>query len=90
VTMLEAVRNAHSLGVPLPEADEYQIQFREKRQQERKARIQTWDESSFMAELERTGGHRAVELAKSTGAELYLVHVKLIPITLPRSPGLER
>ena len=25
----------------------------------------------------------AVELAKSTGAELYLVHVKLIPITPP-------
>lgn len=51
--------------IPLPEAAEYQIQFREKRQQERKARIQAWDESSFMAELERTGGHRAVELAKS-------------------------
>ncbi len=34
----------------------------------------------------------AVELAKSTGAELHVVHVKLIPIppTLPRSARLER
>jgi hypothetical protein len=51
--------------IPLPEAAEYQIQLREKRQQERKARAQTWDEASFMAELEKTAGHRAVELAKS-------------------------
>jgi hypothetical protein len=32
----------------------------------------------------------AVELAKSTGAELHMVHVKLMPITLPRSSRLAR
>jgi hypothetical protein len=51
--------------IPLPEAAEYQIQLREKRQQERKARGQAWDEASFMAELEKTTGYRAVELARN-------------------------
>ena len=32
----------------------------------------------------------AVKLAESTGSELYLVHVKLLPVTLPRRSRLER
>jgi hypothetical protein len=59
--------------IPLPEAAEYQIQLREKRQQERKARIQTWDETSFIAELEKVRGHRAVELVKS-------IHAWILPL----------
>lgn len=32
----------------------------------------------------------AVAMAEGIGAELHVVHVKLIPITLPRSSRLER
>jgi nucleotide-binding universal stress UspA family protein len=32
----------------------------------------------------------AVELANSTGSELHVVHVKLLPTTLSRSARLER
>jgi hypothetical protein len=51
--------------IPLPEANEYQIQLREKKQQERKARSQKWDESAFMAQLEKNTEHTVVELAKN-------------------------
>ena len=51
--------------IPLPEANEYQVQFREKKQQERKARSQKWDETSFMQELEKNAGPALVELAKN-------------------------
>jgi hypothetical protein len=51
--------------LPLPEANEYQIQLREKKQQERKARSQKWDEAAFMQELEKKTGPALVELAKT-------------------------
>lgn len=51
--------------IPLPEANEYQIQLREKKQQERKARAQKWDEATFMEELEKNTGPPLVELAKN-------------------------
>ncbi len=51
--------------IPLPEANEYQIQLREKKQQERKARSQKWDEATFMMELEKNTGPTLVELAKN-------------------------
>jgi hypothetical protein len=51
--------------IPLPEANEYQIQLREKKQQERKARSQKWDESAFMEQLEKNTEHTVVELAKN-------------------------
>ena len=50
--------------IPLPEANEYQIQLREKKQQEWKARSQKWDEPAFMQELEKNTGPTLVELAK--------------------------
>ena len=50
--------------IPLPEANEYQIQLREKKQQERKARSQKWDEAAFMQELEKNAGS-LVDIAKN-------------------------
>ena len=49
--------------IPLPEAAEYQVQLREKKQQERKSRSQKWDEAAFMQELEKNTGP-LVETAK--------------------------
>jgi hypothetical protein len=50
--------------VPLPEAGSYQVQLREKEQKKREGRSKKWDESSFMAEMERAAGPTAVEVAK--------------------------
>jgi hypothetical protein len=49
--------------IPLPEAAQYQVQIREKKQEERIARLQKWDESSFMQQLSKTSGEQAVALA---------------------------
>lgn len=50
--------------VPLPEAGAYQVQLREKAQKKREGRSKKWDESSFMAEMERAAGPKAVAIAK--------------------------
>jgi hypothetical protein len=50
--------------VPLPEATSYQVQLREKEQKKREGRSRKWDESSFMAEMERSAGPKFVALAK--------------------------
>ncbi|MEX0803661.1 MAG: hypothetical protein WD688_10150 [Candidatus Binatia bacterium] len=50
--------------VPLPEAGSYQVQLREKEQKKREGRSKKWDESSFMAEIERAAGLNALSVAK--------------------------
>ena len=50
--------------VPLPEAGNYQVQLREKEQKKREGRSKKWDESSFMAEMERAAGLKALSIAK--------------------------
>ena len=50
--------------VPLPEAAHYQVQLREKEQKKREGRSKNWNETSFMAEMERTAGPKAVGIAK--------------------------
>jgi hypothetical protein len=49
--------------IPLPEAAQYQVQIREKKQQERLARSQNWDQESFLQQLAKSGGEKAVALA---------------------------
>lgn len=50
--------------VPLPEAGDYQVRLREKEQKKREGRSKKWDESSFMAEMERVAGAKAVTVAR--------------------------
>jgi len=50
--------------VPLPEAGAYQVQLREKAQKKREGRSKKWDEPSFMVEMERAAGPKAVAIAK--------------------------
>jgi hypothetical protein len=54
--------------IPLPEAEEYQVQIRQKVNAERVSRVQggrPWDEPTFMAELEKTSGSEVRKIAKS-------------------------
>jgi hypothetical protein len=50
--------------IPLPEASQYQVQIREKKHEERRARVQQWDEPSFFAAMEQGAGAQAVSTAK--------------------------
>jgi hypothetical protein len=50
--------------VPLPEAAHYQVQLREKEQKKREGRSRNWNETSFLAEMERTTGPKASAFAK--------------------------
>jgi hypothetical protein len=59
--------------IPLPEAAQYQVQIREKKQREREARSQKWDEASFLAALEKRAGPKAVDLVKD-------IHTWILPL----------
>jgi hypothetical protein len=69
--------------IPLPEANEYQIQLREKKQQEWKARSQKWDEPAFMQELEKNTGPTLAELAKDIHRWISPIVGGLFPFRVP-------
>lgn len=50
--------------VPLPEAARYQVQLREKEHKKRESRSKNWDETSFMAAMERAASPKALAVAK--------------------------
>jgi hypothetical protein len=59
--------------IPLPEAVQYQVQIREKKQQERKARSQKWDQTSFLTELGRSAGAETVDVFTK-------IHAWMVPL----------
>jgi RecB family endonuclease NucS len=59
--------------IPLPEAAQYQVRIQEKKQLERKARAQKWNEAMFIKELGKRAGTGAVDLVNN-------IHAWILPL----------